>query len=141
MAAKAMRKAWEIVKEAMIRFGGKARQYMAEALRMAWAAVKKEGMAVIDRIEELEGKGFKRWTKGNLDRLYINASQLGLVCTYYKTGSISGAWFCGDRVSNGEGYRMKGSKTFIDIKTERVYSDNEALGQAAAALAGLTYTR
>lgn len=92
-----------------------------------------------DRIEELEEKGFSRWTKGNLDRLYINAAQLGLICSYYKTGNISNATFNGVSISNAEARRMKGSKTFIDIKTGKVYSDNELLKKAAAELAGLEY--
>lgn len=136
MKARVMRKAWEIAREAVKRFGGRTMQYMSEALRMAWAEEKH--IAVIDRIEELEGKGFKRWTKGNMDRLYISPAQLGLVCTYYKTGNISGAWFQGTEISNSAGRRMWGSKTYIDIKTERVYSDNETLRCAAAELAGLS---
>lgn len=90
-----------------------------------------------ERIAELERKGFKRWTKGNLDRLYINASQLGLVCTYYNTGNIRHAEFGGLGISNSEARRMKAAKTFIDIKTERVHSDNYALENAAKILAGI----
>ena len=91
------------------------------------------------KIKELEEKGFKRWIKGNLDRLYINAAQLGLVCSYYKTGNVSSATFNGNSISNCEARRMKGSKTFIDVKTGKVYSDNDLLGKAAAELAGLEY--
>lgn len=94
-------------------------------------------MLTNEKIAELEAKGFKRWTKGNLDRLYINASQLGLVCSYYNTGNIRDAEFNGDSISNCEARRMKAAKTFIDIKTGRVYSDNNTLKDAAIALAGL----
>ena len=62
-------------------------------------------------IAELEAKGFKRWTKGNLDRLYINAAQLGLVCQYYKTGNIRHAEFNGESISNSQGYRYKSALT------------------------------
>ena len=89
-----------------------------------------------ERIQELINKGFKRWTKGNLDRLYINATQLGLNCTYYKTGNISGAWFNGEEISNSEARRMKGAKTYIDIKTGKVYSDNAYLKEAAEKMMG-----
>ena len=82
-------------------------------------------------ISKLEEKGFKRWTKGNMDRLYINAGSLGLVCQYYKTGNISDAFFNGERVSNSEGYRMKNAKTFIDIATGKVYSTNDTLKASA----------
>lgn len=89
------------------------------------------------RIDELIQKGFKRWTKGNMDRLYINAADLGLVCDYYKTGNICCADFQGERISNSEGARMKAAKTFIDVKTEKVHSDNRTLLRAAAELAGI----
>jgi len=85
-------------------------------------------------IKALENKGFKRWTKGNLDRMYINASQLGLECSYYKTGNISAAYFNGELISNSQGYRYKASKTYIDIKTGRVFSDYTTLKEVAQEL-------
>ena len=87
-----------------------------------------------ERIDELTKVGFKRWQKGNMDRLYINASQLGLVCEYYKTGNICYAEFGGKKISNSQAYRMKNAKTFVDVKTEQVYSDIQDLKDAAAKL-------
>lgn len=92
------------------------------------------------KIKELEEKGFNRWTKGNLDRLYINASQLGLICSYYNTGNIKRAEFGGGVISNCCARRYKAAKTFIDIKTENVYSDCEELAEAAKELAELKGT-
>lgn len=94
-------------------------------------------MLTEERIKELEEKGFNRWTKGNLDRLYINAVQLGLVCTYYNTGNVKSAEFQGDSISNCQARRYKAAKTFIDVKTEKVHSDYETLEKAAAELAGM----
>lgn len=37
-----MKKAWKIAREGQRKFGGKVKEYFAEALRMAWAVVKKE---------------------------------------------------------------------------------------------------
>ena len=91
-------------------------------------------MMTEERIKELEEKGFKRWTKGNLDRLYINASQLGLVCEYYKTGNISDAEFDGVQISNSRAYKMKGAKTYVDIKTGTVHSTDEWLKEKAEEL-------
>lgn len=85
-------------------------------------------------IEKLIDLGFKRWTKGNLDRLYVNAAQLGLVCEYYNTGNIRSAEFCGESISNCHARRLKAAKTFIDIKTGRVYSDSDLLTEAAEKL-------
>jgi hypothetical protein len=82
-------------------------------------------------IRVLEGKGFNRWQKNDLDRLYINAANLGLVCQYYKTGNVRDAWFGGASISNCEARRMKMAKTFVDVKTGTVYSDNPLLKEAA----------
>ena len=87
-----------------------------------------------ERINELTALGFNRWTKGNMDRLYINASQLGLKCTYYKTGNISYAEFNGEKISNSRASRMKASKTYIDIMTGKLYSDSEELKVAVKKL-------
>ena len=90
-----------------------------------------------ERITELENLGFKRWTKGSMDRLYINAEQLGLVCEYYNSGNVRHATFKGEQISNRRAGSMKWSKTYIDVKTGMVYSDSETLKQAAAELAGI----
>lgn len=82
-------------------------------------------------IERLAAKGFNRWTKGNIDRMYINASQLGLACSYHSTGSISNATFRGDGISNCEARRMKADKTFVDLKTGIITANNSRLKEAA----------
>ena len=130
-----MKRAWEIAKEAVKKFGGKVRQYFAEALRIAWAESKKAVKPIAERIEELEALGFKRWQKGNMDRLYINASMLGLHYGRYNTGNIKWADFQGQRISNCEARRMLAAKTYIDVKAEKVYSDNYTLERAASELA------
>lgn len=45
-----MMKAWEIAREGAKKFGGKAIEYIAEALRMAWAIVKKDAMELIELV-------------------------------------------------------------------------------------------
>lgn len=92
-----------------------------------------------ERIEVLQSKGFRRWTKGAKDRLYINASDLGLVCTYYNTGNIRSAHLNGDSISNSRARKMKAAKTFIDLHTDILYSDDSALAHLAADLTGLDY--
>ena len=81
-------------------------------------------------ISKLEEKGFKRWQKGINDRLYINAGQIGLTCTYYHTGNIHRAEFSGMSISNCEARRMKAARTYIDVTTGRVHSDNDTLQRA-----------
>ena len=85
-------------------------------------------------ISRLEGRGFSRWTKGNMDRLYINAAQLGLECTYYHTGNISSAQFNGRSISNSEARRFKAAKTYINVKTGDIISDYLDLKEAAQAI-------
>lgn len=80
-----------------------------------------------ENIKELERLGFKRWTKGNMDRMYVNASTLGLECEYYKTGNISSATFCGERVSNCQARSMKAAKTYVDVSNGSIHSDNDTL--------------
>jgi len=132
-----MKKAWSIARNAAAKFGGKAMEYIAMALRMAWEEVKGMKKAVIDRIDELTALGFKRWQKNGMDRLYINATALGLNCTHYKTGNISSAEFQGESISNSHARQMLDAKTYIDVKLEKVFSDSNILREAAAKLAGL----
>lgn len=90
-------------------------------------------------ITKLEQNGFNRWTKGNMDRLYINAAQLGLVCSYYNTGNIRSATFRGDGISNCRARKLKAAKTFIDLHTNIVHSDDALLAHTAADMTGLPY--
>ena len=92
-----------------------------------------------ERIDELTAMGFNRWQKNGMDRMYINAGTLGLTYEKYGSGNVRSAWFKGDSISNCECRRMMGAKTYIDLKTQKVISDNRILGKAAAELAGLEY--
>lgn len=131
-----MNRAWEIAREAAKKYGHSVKEYFSMALKAAWAEAKApKQKTVAERIEELESIGFKRWQKGNMDRLYINATQLGLVVVYRKTGSIQSSYFDGESISHAEAGRMKYAKTFIDVKTGECYSDNATLRQAAMKLA------
>lgn len=85
-------------------------------------------------IDKLTTKGFNRWTKGNMDRMYINASQLGLACSYHTTGSIKNATFCGTGISNCEARRLKADKCYIDLKTGAITANSSRLKDAAQAL-------
>ncbi|XJZ60229.1 hypothetical protein ACIA4Q_02450 [Lactobacillus delbrueckii subsp. bulgaricus] len=107
-----MSKAWEIAREGQNEFGGKVREYFAEALKMAWAQAK----STIN-IEALEKKGFNRWTKGEMDRLYFNLEKAGaLELDYYKSGNLRSAYLDGERISNAEACRLLAVKCFIDLK-------------------------
>lgn len=132
MKAQVMTRAWEIARAAVTIFGGNAIEYIrGGAVKMAWAEINHKPATKQQMIEALEANGFNRWQKGNFDRLYINAGTLGLVCQYHRTGTISDAFFNGNQISNCEARRMKASKTFIDVRTWKLYSDNDMLYAAA----------
>lgn len=43
-----MKAAWEMARAAVVNFGGKAREFLAASLKMAWAGVKKGELKVLD---------------------------------------------------------------------------------------------
>lgn len=69
-----------------------------------------------DEIERLEDMGFRRWTKGDMDRLYIDADKLGLECDFKRDHEpCLGSWQ-GRRVSNADCRRIYYSKVWVDVK-------------------------
>jgi len=81
-------------------------------------------------IDKLIAAGGNRWQKNGMDRIYFKASQLGLDYSCYKTGNISSATFNGERISNSEANRMCAAKTYYNVVTNTVVSDNSALKAA-----------
>lgn len=70
-------------------------------------------------IEALEKKGFRRWTKGNKDRLYFNIEKSGYMdVDYYNTGNISFAAIDGEEISHRFAGQILSVKCFIDLKHE-----------------------
>lgn len=109
-----MIKAWKIAREGQKAFGGKVREYFAQALKMAWAQAKNE----ID-VEALEKKGFSRWTKGDMDRLYFNIQRSGhMEVDHYNTGNISYASVDGEEISHRFAGQILSVKCFIDLKND-----------------------
>lgn len=86
------------------------------------------------QIAALEEKGFRRWTKGNRDRLYINAEDLGLEVSTFKTGNVFSAYYRGEEISNKRGSEMRAAKTYIDIETGELHATNWTLEQDAQQL-------
>lgn len=86
-------------------------------------------------IQKLEEAGFKRWTKGAHDRLYINATSLGLEYETYKSGSIRSATFNGEEIPNSRAGRMLAMKMYIDVTTGELHTTNGKGVQVDADLA------
>lgn len=77
-------------------------------------------MMSAETIAKYEDRGFRRWTKGRFDRLYINVKDLGAKIDYYGTGNVRSAYWQGERVSNADGRRLLASKVFVDVKTGKL---------------------
>ena len=124
-----MMRAWEIAREAVEKWGGKVRAYFAEALRQAWAEIKVERL-----VAKMEAVGFKRWTKNGMDRMYINASRLGLETRTYKSGCISYAAWKGEEISHRRGGALSSAKTYYDLKDGKLHGTEQMLLEAAEEL-------
>ena len=85
-------------------------------------------------ITALEEKGFKRWTKGDKDRMYIDAEKLGLKVQKYGSGAVKHAEWDGEKISNREGAAMLHAKTYLDLTDMSVHSDDSDLLAAAEAV-------
>lgn len=92
-------------------------------------------------IQQLINAGAKRWTKGKLDRLYVNATILGLEYDCYKSGNVRSATWQGEGISNADARRLLGSKVFVDLNTGDLHvstnfdarcKDGQELDEAAA---------
>lgn len=77
-----MTRAWEIAKEGAAKFGGKAVEYLAEALRMAWAEMKNVATKIEITLRE-GSRNNKTWVavikglsgKWGFDREFIDCRQ------------------------------------------------------------------
>lgn len=84
-------------------------------------------------IKKLEAKGFKRWTKGEHDRLYANVENFGLELHYYKSGYVSGAILNGEKISNSYGAEIKrNTSIYIDVNDGELYMTNRANDEIVA---------
>lgn len=103
--AQVMRQAWQLAREGAAKFGGRASQYIAAALKEAWRVVK------------LLALGGQRWQKAGMDRVYINELPrwYGLRCSYYNTGNVSSATLDGEPISNSIARRILGDLQFAKV--------------------------
>lgn len=85
-------------------------------------------------ITALEEKGFKRWTKADKDRMYVDAEKLGLKVQKYGSGAVKHAEWEGEKISNREGDALLHAKTYLDLQTMQVESEKWALKDAAEAI-------
>lgn len=84
-------------------------------------------------IKKLEAKGFKRWTKGEHDRLYANVENFGLELHHYNSGNISGATLNGEKISNSYGAEIKrNTSIYLNVNDGKLYLTDRANGEIVA---------
>lgn len=91
-------------------------------------------------IKKLEAKGFKRWTKGEHDRLYANVEDFGLELHHYNSGNISGATLNGEKISNSYGAEIKrNTSIYLNVNDGELYltdrANDEIIANVKAAIA------
>lgn len=117
MMKEVMANAWMIAKNAAKKFGGKAIEYIAGSLKMAWKKAKKAGKGMTEaQVKALIAKGFNRWTTddGNHDRLYLDV--------YNHEGMLNYGEWDGEKIPSSEQRAIKGIKIWIDVKTGKIDS-------------------
>ncbi|WP_019156821.1 hypothetical protein [Robertmurraya massiliosenegalensis] len=82
-----MTRAWEIAKEGVKKFGGKVKEYFAQALVMAWAEMKKGADKVKTHFDAV--KEAKEFSKKNFDGYVAQMNKKGVKTTYRTSESIS----------------------------------------------------
>ena len=75
------------------------------------------------QIAKLESKGFKRWTKGDYDRLYINAYNIHGIDTNWKKNGKKTLSINGEELSYSKSAELSYMKIYIDVKTGEVVAD------------------
>ena len=95
-----------------------------------------------ETIAKLEAAGFKRWTKNGMDRLYVNATTLGLEVIRYRNGNAKEGTWMGSEMYKQELQEIDASKIYIDladgtlhVKTDFVpsYASDHTVESVAAA--------
>lgn len=79
-------------------------------------------MITAEQISRLEDAGGHRWQKGGYDRIYFNATDLGLDVEYYGTGNVRCAAYDGKSISNAEARRVMSSKMYVNVDDGSVFA-------------------
>lgn len=106
-----MTKAWEIAKEAVAKFGGKVKEYFAEALKMAWAIEKAEVEVVkVPATIEIELSGGSRKHKSWVAEIVDRDAKYGLKREFIN------------------GYNKDNAMLYFQLENGKVYDINDASG-------------
>lgn len=107
-------RAWEIKRQ-------NSKNIFSLCLKMAWAEAREmKAESREEKIERLSQK-YSRWTKNGYDRIYFNATQLGLECDRYHTGNLKWVTIDGQVISNCKGRKILNDKAYWDLNTDVLY--------------------
>jgi hypothetical protein len=73
-------------------------------------------MMTDEQIARYEDAGFSRWTKRDMDRLYIDTTRLGLECDLKRDHEPCLGDWQGKRVSDADCRRIYFSKVWVDVR-------------------------
>lgn len=99
MKKEIMTKAWKIAKEAVKKFGGKAIEYIAEAMKMAWAAAQ-GGNTSVAKFQVVEAK-MRKAGKHSMVQVLNFAKEVKFNEVMHKVGAYYGIEVVADGDSIG----------------------------------------
>lgn len=102
MKKEIMTKAWKIAKEAVKTFGGKAIEYIAEAMKMVWAAAK-GGNTSVAKFQAVEAK-MRKAGKHSMVQVLNFAKEVKFNEVMHKVGAYYGIEVVADGDSIGTYY-------------------------------------
>lgn len=107
-----MNKAWEIAKSAAAKFGGRAAQYFAQALKMAW-----EGAKEVAAVVEYNIRKKNRFAKVYLAKIVGKCERFGLAREFVKETEIDQDGWHTFHLADGL-YEVceNGKKEFIEVE-------------------------
>ena len=76
-------------------------------------------------IAKLMAAGGTRWSKYGKDRIYFDATTLGLEVERYGTGSVRSAEWQGESISNADARRLLNSKVYVDCADGSLHVDTD----------------
>lgn len=76
-------------------------------------------------IAKLMAAGGTRWSKGGKDRIYFDATTLGLEVERYGTGSVRSAEWQDESISNADARRLLSSKVYVDCADGTLHVDTD----------------
>lgn len=82
------------------------------------------------QVEKLEGAGGKRWTEGDMDRVYLDPTKLGLEVEFRRSGKVESASFDGTPITDDAARHVLNSRVYVDVASGRLYTLSDFADEA-----------